>query len=349
MTGPPVRALVCDDSVLMRRIVTDLLTSGGVEVVGTARDGSELVARVEELRPDVVTLDVEMPGVDGIAALRQLMRACPTPVVMLSSLTGTGTRATVQALAAGAVDALQKPPMRVERAAWEAIRDELVDRVRAAAAARVGTPGQATAPAAPPAALAARARSATAPLVVIATSTGGPRALHAVVPQLPSPLGVGVLIVQHMPQGFTRALAERLDQASALTVREAADGDEIRPDTALIAPGGLHLEVAGPGRVRLSDAPPVGALRPRADITLATAATAYGRRVLGVVLTGMGNDAEAGARDVKAAGGRVLTEDESTCVIYGMPRAVEKAGLADAVVPLDVMPLAITEAVARGS
>ena len=345
------RVLVCDDSALMRRILGDLLTEAGMRVVGEASDGRQLLAKVRETRPDVVTLDVEMPQMDGISALRELMSKAPTPVVMISSLTAQGARATVQALAAGAVDAVQKPPLRASPAAWAPIRDELVGRVRAAARARVRPLGAGTRAGAatgrPGGALAARAAGADAPLVVISTSTGGPRALAEVLTRLPSPLGAGVVIVQHMPVGFTASLAERLDVESALTVREARDRDPIRPDTALLAPAGHHLEIV-PGRVRLSSAPPIGALRPRADVTLESAARAYGRRVLSVVLTGMGNDAEKGTAAVKRAGGWALAEDERTCVVYGMPRALVQAGLADAVVPLDAMPLAIVEAVARG-
>jgi two-component system chemotaxis response regulator CheB len=349
------RVLVCDDSPLMRRVLTDLLTDGGCEVVAQVTDGADLVATVTSTRPDVVTLDVEMPRKDGLTALRDLMRERPTPVVMVSTLTGQGARESVQALSGGAVDVVRKPALRLTPASWGATRDELVGKVIAASRATVRPLGAATrAPAGRPAAprtpvnpdLARRARAAGGPLVVIATSTGGPRALHEVVPKLPAPLGAGVLIVQHMPVGFTRSLAERLDGESPLRVREALRTDDISPDTALVAPAGSHLEVAARGKVRLSDAPAVGNLKPRADITISTAARVYGRDVLLVVLTGMGNDGEAGARDLKRAGGRVLNEDERTCVIYGMPRAVAEAGLSDGAVPLDVMPLAITEAVA---
>lgn len=347
------RVLICDDSPFMRRLLTDLLSAGGMSVVGEAADGAALLATVRETRPDVITLDVEMPGMDGISALRELMRTAPTPVVMVSAFTARGARATVDALAAGAVDAVQKPPLGAGPAGWGPLRDDLLGRVRTAARARVRPlraprRGVVSMTAGPPgAALAAPAQGADATLVVIATSTGGPRALAEVLCRLPSPLGAGVIVVQHMPVGFTRSLAERLDLESALTVREAADGDQIRPDTALLAPGGQHLEVAM-GRVHLSSAPPIGALRPRADVTLETAAKAYGRRVLVVVLTGMGNDGERGTAAVKRAGGRALAEDERTCVVYGMPRAIVLAGLADAVLPLDAMPLAIVEAVARG-
>jgi two-component system, chemotaxis family, protein-glutamate methylesterase/glutaminase len=346
-SGARLRVLVCDDSPLMRRILSDLLTEAGLNVVGYATNGAELAGRVAELKPDVVTLDVEMPKMDGIAAVADLMKKHPTPVVMVSSLTANGAAATIRAMEAGAVDAIQKPSARTTADAWLPVRDELVAKLRAAAAVRLTALSPAPKSAAPGARLASRARAVTNELVIIASSTGGPRALAQVVPRLPSPLGAGVLIVQHMPPGFTASLAERLNQSSALTVREAKATDEIRPDTALVAPAGWHLEVTAPGRVRRSSDPPIGALRPRADVTYASAAKHYGGRILCVVLTGMGNDGEAGIREVKRRGGVVLAEDESTCVVYGMPRAVVDAGLSDATFPLDAMAIAISESVAR--
>ena len=188
-----------------------------------------------------------------------------------------------------------------------------------------------------------RARAGRAPLVVIASSTGGPRALAEFVPALPSPLGAGALIVQHMPPGFTHSLATRLDKAGRLTVREAADGDALSPDVALLAPGGRHLRLDADRRVRLGDGPPVGGLRPRADLTIVDAARAFGERVVLVVLTGMGADGTDGAREVKARGGQVLVEAEETCTVYGMPRAVADAGLADSVLALGELAPAVAE------
>lgn len=340
------RVLVCDDSPLLRRVITDMLTEGRMEVVGEARDGVELVARAKELRPDVITLDVEMPRRNGLDGLRALMAECPTPVVMVSSLTGEGTAATADALASGAVDAVCKPAMRLSVDGWGRARDDLLRAVRAAAAARVAPAARAPKPARPGEALAGRAGATGGPLVVIACSTGGPRALQSVIPRLPSPLGAGVLIVQHMPVGFTESLARRLDEDSSLTVREAATGDAIRPGVALIARAGWHLEVRARDRVRLSEAPPIGALRPRADVTLESAARHFGRDIVTVVLTGMGDDGVVGCAAVRRAGGRVIAEAESTAVVWGMPGAVVAAGHAEAVVPLDAMPLAITELVA---
>lgn len=340
------RVLICDDSPLLRRVISDMLTDGGLHVVGEARDGLELVEKAQSLRPDVITLDVEMPRRNGLDGLRELMRVRATPVVMVSSLTGKASAETSAALAAGAIDVVEKPALRLSPQSWGTTRDELVSKVRAAAGARVAALGRTVRPAAPGRRLSALAGGSGGDLVVIATSTGGPRALHSLVPHLPSPLGSGVLIVQHMPVGFTRPLAEQLNEKSALAVREAGASDEIRPDRALVAPGGSHLEVTAPGRVRLSQAPPIGALRPRADVTIETAVRHYGARITLVVLTGMGDDGLVGARAVRAAGGTILVEAESTCVVWGMPRSIEDAGLADAVFPLEAMPLAIAEAVA---
>ncbi len=346
------KVLICDDSPLMRQVLRDMFTDGGLDVVAEVPDGALLLDAVREHRPDVVTLDVEMPRKDGISALAELMEKQPTPVVMVSTLTGHGTSESVRALSIGAVDVVQKPALRLTPQAWGITRDELVAKVITACRAhvtRTSAPRPATA--ARPAIsgdLASRAVGAGAPLVIIATSTGGPRALHDLVPRLPAQLGAGVLIVQHMPVGFTKSLAERLDRDSALTVREAKRQDTIRPGVALVAPAGSHLEVTGPGMVRLSDAPAIGGLRPRADITISTAAQNAGRPVALAVLTGMGADGLEGAKDLRKAGGTILTEDERTCVIYGMPRAIVEAGLSDGVFPLDAMHMALVEAVSRG-
>lgn len=349
------KVLICDDSPLLRQVLKDMLSDGGLDVVGEITDGADLVAAVKRLKPDVVTLDVEMPRKDGISALDDLMKECPTPVVMVSTLTGRGTRETVRALSIGAVDVVQKPALRLTPKAWGVTRDELVAKVITAALARVGhlrqtavSPRPVTRPHAVNTELASRAVGTGAPLVIIATSTGGPRALHELVPRLPGSLGAGVLIVQHMPVGFTKSLAERLNGESALAVREARNGDAIRPDTALVAPAGSHLEVTGPGEVRLSNAPAIGGLRPRADVTISSAVKNAGRPILLTVLTGMGADGLEGAKDLKRAGaGRILTEDERTCVIYGMPRAIVDAGLSDGTFPLDAMHLAMVEAAGR--
>jgi two-component system chemotaxis response regulator CheB len=350
-TTSPKRVLVADDSGLMRRVLSTSLTSGGFDVVGEAKDGDEALALWRERRPDVMTLDLAMPGMDGIGVLRALRKdAASVPVVVVSAFSPAHGARAVDALAEGAFDLVAKPAIGESMEAFSAALREKVGATAGAAAARSAVPGgtSETGAASPYGArLRSQAPSGTrvtkGRLILIASSTGGPRALAELLPGLPSPLGAGGLIVQHMPEGFTKSLAERLDRASTLSVAEAAGGESLRPDTLLIAPGGRHLRLGADRRTVLSDEDPVGALRPRADLTIDDAVAAYGRNVVLVVLTGMGKDGMDGAAKVKAAGGRVLAEAESSCTVYGMPRAVVDAGLADRVLPLDELPAAIAE------
>ncbi|HEY4280304.1 MAG TPA: chemotaxis-specific protein-glutamate methyltransferase CheB [Conexibacter sp.] len=357
------RVVVADDSGLMRRVVTATLESAGFAVVGAAKDGDEALALCERERPDAMTLDLAMPGLDGIGVLRALRRQGEraTPVVVVSAFSPAHGARAVDALAEGAFDLVAKPAVGdgIDR-----FTTELSDKVRMAAASRRSRrsatrprPGAATpaprsrgegatalvAPAGPSRVVRrARTHSSTCRVVVIACSTGGPKALAELIPALPAPLGVGTLIVQHMPPGFTSSLAARLDRASKLTVREAAGGETLDPRVALLAPGGAHLRLAEPARITsLSDAAEIGGLRPRADLTIEDAAKAFGERMLLVVLTGMGRDGLKGAQEVRRRGGRILVEAESTCTVYGMPRAIAEARLAHDVLPLDELPAAI--------
>jgi two-component system chemotaxis response regulator CheB len=336
------RVVVADDSRLMRRMLTDALGRQGFDVVATAADGDEALSACREHRPDALTLDLAMPGLDGLGVLRALRegRAEPVPVVVVSAFSPAHGARAVDALAEGAFDLVAKPAVGE---GLDTFTSELGRKVRDAAHSGRVRRRPAVARPAPrrPGHVAARSRAGTRRLVVIACSTGGPRALGELIPRLPSPLGAGTVIVQHMPAGFTASLAGRLDAASALSVREAAAGEAFAPDAAVIAPGGAHLRVDGDRRARLSDAEPLGGLRPRADVTIEDIAKLYGSRTLLVVLTGMGRDGLEGARAVRAAGGRILCEAESTCTVYGMPRAVAEAGLADAVLPLDELAGAI--------
>lgn len=348
-TTSPVRVVVADDSALMRNIVTRSLTKAGLEVVGSARDGDEALALCERERPDAMTLDLTMPGLDGLGVLRILRERTDTniPVVVVSAFSAAHGARAVDALAEGAFDLVSKP---TANESLDSFIDALGTKVRQAAASRrksrVAATGGGTAATARPAPWAPQppapaprrspAPSKAARLVLIATSTGGPRALAALVTKLPAPLGIGTLIVQHMPAGFTGSLAARLNSASALKVIEAAGGETLDPRTALIAPGGSHLRLAGDSRTAvLSDDPAIGGLRPRADLLIQDAARAYRDRLLLVVLTGMGNDGLAGAREVRRNGGRILVESEESCTVYGMPRAIVDAGLADEVHDLD--------------
>jgi two-component system chemotaxis response regulator CheB len=340
------RVVVADDSRLMRRILTDALSRQGFDVVGAAADGDEALALCRRHRPDALTLDLHMPGLDGLGVLRALRegRAEPVPVVVVSAFSPVHGAYAVDALAEGAFDLVAKPAMGES---LETFTRELGRKVgEAARSNRVRRTAPRIAPRRPGAAAPAPRRAGAGKLVLIACSTGGPRALGELVPQLPATLGAGGLVVQHMPAGFTASLATRLDNMSALSVREASTGDALDPGTLFVAPGGAHLRLADDRRLRLSDDAPEGGLKPRADFTIADAARVLGRRVLLVVLTGMGKDGLKGAVAVKGAGGRVLVEAESTCTVYGMPRAVADAGLADAVLPLDRLPDAIAQELA---
>jgi two-component system chemotaxis response regulator CheB len=346
------RVVVADDSRLMRRMLADALGRLGFDVVGTAADGDEALQLCREHRPDALTLDLHMPGLDGLGVLRALRdgKADPVPVVVVSAFSPAHGAYAVDALAEGAFDLVAKPVLgepletftsELGRKVGEAAHSRRVRRPTPHSAPRRPAPPLSAPPRTP--ALAAR-RAGTGTLVLIASSTGGPRALGELVPRLPAQLGAGGLLVQHMPAGFTASLAARLNGASALSVREARTGDVLDAGSLLVAPGGSHLRLSDDRRLRLADDAPEGGLKPRADFTISDAARLFGHRVLLVVLTGMGKDGLEGAGAVKRAGGRVLVEAESTCTVYGMPRAVADAGLADAVLPLDQLADAIAGA-----
>jgi two-component system chemotaxis response regulator CheB len=288
-----------------------------------------------------MTLDLAMPGMDGIGVLRALRgERSSLPVVVVSAFSPAHGAQAVDALAEGAFDLVAKPAFGEP---LEQFVGALRDKVTQAATAG---PGAVLAPLRDGASGVARLRARRAPagsrrVLVIATSTGGPRALAELVPALPSPLGAGGMIVQHMPAGFTASLAQRLDRSSKLTVVEAGGGEVLRPDTLILAAGGSHLRLSDDGVARLTDEAAVGGLRPRADLTIADAARVFGERLLLVVMTGMGKDGLKGAREVRARGGRILAQAESTCTVYGMPRAIVEAGLADDVLPLGELAEAI--------
>lgn len=329
-TAVPTRVVVADDSALMRRIVSSSLSRAGVQIVGSAANGDEALAACERERPDALMLDLSMPGLDGIGVLRALRRRGrpAMPVIVVSAFSPTQGARAIDALAEGAFDLVAKPAVGESLDGFAAT---LVSKVRSATDSRRGRSAAASTPGRPPRPM---HRTGVARAVLIATSTGGPRALAALMPKLPAQLGIGTLIVQHMPPGFTRSLAARLDQASALEIREADGGELLDPGVALLAPGGRHMRIGAGGRVSLSDEPEVGSLRPRADLTISDAAKIFGERTLLVVMTGMGSDGLAGAQDVRRSGGRIIVEAESTCTVYGMPRAIQEAKLADEVVPL---------------
>jgi two-component system chemotaxis response regulator CheB len=289
-------------------------------------------------------MDFNMPILDGAGAVREIMRTRPTPVVMLSAHTHQGARETFEALAAGAVDFLAKPTGEVS-AELQKVGIQLVTKLAAAAHARPMPMANAPRPAAAPRITAPRAIGVVGPkVVVVGVSTGGPAALGRFLPRLPAETSLALIIVQHLPAGFTAALAERLDGICAIRVREAADGDRPEAGLALVAPGDRHLEVMPDGTLRTNEDPDVNGVRPSADVTMRSAASVFGRRTVGVVMTGMGRDGAEGMRAIKQAGGATLVQDEATSVIWGMPRACVEAGLADRVVPLDALADAVRTA-----
>ena len=372
-SGRPIRVLVVDDSAFMRRVITRILESDpAVQVVGTARDGLEAVARAGLLRPDVITLDVEMPRLDGLAALPQILAVHPCPVVMVSSLTQQGAQATVRALALGAVDFVAKPSGAVSLD-LDRVGAELVAKVKAAAAiphpqtrgrgpaggaAARSRPGPETGPKAisgPGAATGTGsghgvpgAPRALTHLVLVASSTGGPGALYRLLGALPGDLPAAVVIVQHMPPTFTRALAQHLDEVSGLAVAEAWDGARLRDGSAWVAPGDHHLVVTAGGVLRLDQGPPLHGVRPAADVTFASVPEELARRAIVLVLTGMGADGAKGAQRLHRLGARVWVQDPGSCVVAGMPGATAALGIAERSGPPEDLARWLVEALGGG-
>lgn len=351
----PIRVVVVDDSVVIRRLVKDVLADDpNIDVVGTAENGEVALAKIAELNPDAVTMDIEMPKMNGIECVRALRKTHPRlPIVMFSTLTERGASATLDALAAGASDYVTKPANVGSVAeSRQALRDQLIPKLLALTAARRLVVKSAP----PPPRLPVAPRTArTTPFAVLAIgcSTGGPDALAEVLGGMPRELPVPVVIVQHMPPLFTRMLAQRLDSTSQLTVREAADGEPLVPGTVLIAPGGRHLALkraAAGAVVSLNDDPPENFCRPAVDVMFRAVSALYKDKTLAVVLTGMGRDGALGAKVVREAGGEVFAQDEQSSVVWGMPGAVVTSSQADRVLPLtDIAREVTTSLTLRGT
>ncbi len=347
MSSTPLRILVVDDSLFMRAAIKKLLDDRPeFQVIESAKDGKDAVEKVIALKPDVVTMDFNMPRMNGVEAVRAIMEQRPTPVLMFSAHTRQGARETFDALHAGAIDFVTKPAGEVS-AQLDGIADELCRKLIAASRSRLPRASAARAPSlrvrtprpeTEPSLRRSQTMSAVnanPKVVFIAISTGGPVALSRVVPQLPASLRAGVVIVQHMPGTFTGALADRLNSESPLQVREAIDGDIPCPGLVLVAPGGKHLKVDLNGTLRLVDGPPVHGCKPAADFTMKGAAAAYGRRAVGLVMTGMGKDGAEGLRAIKQAGGKTFAQDKESSLIFGMPKAALELEAVDEVVALD--------------
>jgi len=349
----PIRVLVVEDSALMRRLIVRMLEEDSeIKVIDTAANGEEAIKKAQALKPDVITLDVEMPVLDGLSTLDRLMGSSPFPVVMLNAHTTEGARATLQALALGAVDFVSKPTKPADIGTMNA---DLKYKVRAAAQASLGKvpltmsrkrllkSKQAVegSQQAPVAAVAGRPEGGGIDLVVIGSSTGGPAALQSVIPRLPGNLPAGVVVVQHIPAGFSGPLAEHLDRKSILKVKHAEQGEAVTPGKVLVAPAGFDLTFkSGPVSVTVDINPgqkplPPGGFRPSIDMVMKSAAKTFKKRVMGVLLTGMGRDGAQGMLSIRNEEGPTVAEAESTCVIFGMPRAAIEIGGAGKIVPLD--------------
>ena len=336
-----IKVLVVDDSIFMRRVICDAINkSGEMEVVGTATNGDEVLNQVRALKPDVITLDVEMPRKNGLIALQEVMGEVPTPVVMCSTLTAEGTQATMMALEIGAVDFIAKPTL-ITAETMELTFKELISKIRIAAQARTGRR------------IVSRARPnlkafPSNKVLLIASSTGGPKALMTLFETLPKGIRVPCVIVQHMPVGFTKSFAQRLNGAGSFVTREAEDGDQLEPGVALLAQGGKHLEFYGAEKLRFNDGPDRLGVKPCADYLFESGAKFLGDKALGVSLTGMGKDGTAGALAIKKAGGTILAESAETCTVYGMPRSAKEAGAVDGEFPAHELHMAIMAALQGG-
>lgn len=348
MTGP-IRVLIVDDSSYMRVVLKDMLDSeDGIEVVGTAKDGIEGVSKAKSLSPDVILLDIQMPKMDGLAALQRIMKESPTRVLMLSAMNKVDVQLPLRALEMGAVDFIPKPsgPVSIDIVRY---RKTIADLVRNSASAKVDVLKRLRGPirVEPLAAAPRSAEPHGSRAVVMAASTGGPRSLETVLAALPKKIHAPIVIVQHIPAEFSQSLAKRLDAAGGPKVSLATDGTVPEPGRAYLAPGGYHLKLqaGSSGRIvaRLEDSEPVQFVRPSANVLFESASRCYGKGLLGVVMTGMGSDGAQGAKAIRAAGGRVIAQDEASSVIFGMARAVIAEKAADEVVPLERIPERIVD------
>lgn len=347
-----VRILVVDDSAFMRKAISMMLEGDPeIEVIGTARDGLEAIEKAKELKPDLMTLDVEMPRMDGITALKKIMKENPLPVLMVSSLTVEGARATIDAMSAGAVDFIPKQLSYVSLDITK-IKDDLIAKVKAITRNRSRIFLRPFSNRTSTAQISPALKSVSAQIVTIGISTGGPFSLQKVIPSLPENFPLPVAIVQHMPPHFTKSLAERLDSISRVEVCEAEDGMELTKGKVYIAPGGLHMKFRRSGAkvlINTTKDPADSLHRPSVDVMFTSAFDTFGGKILAAVMTGMGKDGLEGSKLIKSAGGKVVAQTEETCVVYGMPKAIVDAELADAIVPLEEMASTITSAVSISS
>lgn len=355
LAGQRVKVLIVDDSAFMRKVLHSLLASDPqIEVAGEARDGREAIALNESLRPDVISMDIMMPHVDGLQATEQIMGTNPRPIVIVSSEAKEGADATLRALELGAIDFVPKPSNGIDLD-MTSVRDDLCRKLKMAARVRVVRNARNIAPARPvqfqsesllkaqrPAA-GSNGNGMRHPLVVMAASTGGPQTLMQLVPAIPRDFLGSLILVQHMPGTFTTQFSRQLAEVASVHVKEAQAGEELHPGTMYVCPGSHHLRISRTGRIELEEGERINGYRPCADVTMESAAQYAGPMCVGVVLTGMGGDGGRGVRAVKAAGGHVIAQDESTSVIFGMPAEAIKTGAVDEVLGVDAIPQALAK------
>ena len=349
MTNNKIKALIVDDSAFMRKSISLMLGSDpDIEIIGTAKDGLEGYEMAQKLKPDVITLDIEMPRMDGLTALEKIMKDCPTSVIMVSSLTTEGAESTIKALELGAVDFIPKE-MSFVSVNIVKIKEDLIRKVKALVRQRflrkrlssIKKPGAAS-----DATEIKQKRAAKNNLpkigykaIALGISTGGPLSLQKVIPQINQSLKIPMFIVQHMPPKFTKSLADRLNNLSGVTVKEAEDGETVKGGTVYIAPGGFHMTLTKAGKgeqtIKINEEPSSTLHRPSVDIMMNSVVETYGKSTMGVIMTGMGRDGLEGVKKLKGLGGYALAQDEESCVVYGMPRAIVDADLADVISPLE--------------
>lgn len=337
-----IGVLVVDDSAFMRKALTDILESDNdIKVIATAKDGLEALAKAKSFSPDVITLDVEMPAMDGLTCLKELQKITDAPVIMLSGVTKNGAKSTIETLEAGAIDFITKPTGLFD-ISGEAKKKEIVEKIRMAKNIKKKTGKSVKAEAARPIIPLdheSKRNTELKALIAIGTSTGGPKALQEVIPFIPGDIPAAVVIVQHMPPGFTKSLADRLNTLSDLFVKEAEDNEEIKPGYAYVAPGDYHLEIhrtpKNTMKIRLTQSPAIGGLRPAVNVMMNSIAATRFPNVIGVIMTGMGSDGSEGIINIKNSNkGIIISQDEKSCVVYGMPKSAVNTGVVDAVVPL---------------
>lgn len=347
-----IRVLVADDSALMRKLIPHILAKDpDIEVVATAVDGLFALKKVGEYRPDVITLDVDMPRMDGLTALRHIVAEYKTPVIIVSSLTEAGAELTLKALEIGAMDFITKPHDAISVHIGD-IADDLIRKIKAIAKVSPSRLFSAPRLSPPVQKIPRKIDRAANRVVAIGISTGGPNALTYLLPMIPADISAGLLIVQHMPPGFTEVFATRLNNLCQIEVKEARDGDMVVPGRAIIAPGGRHIKVKKTNLgsvVIVSNVPPVNGHKPSVDVLFNSVAIEYGHDAVGVIMTGMGEDGAEGLGQIKAAGGATIAQDEESCVVYGMPKVAVERGYADRVIALKDMAGAITETASRNS